>query len=540
MSPSPDQSAGQGVARTGPFAILKNAMSGALSRVAMMVIGFSLTPFIINALGIQRYGLWAVVGSLAGYLGLLDFGLGGAFVKFITEYVERNEPKAARQVITFGLLFYAVFGIVLATPVIVCAPWIVHAFKMPAEQYASAAQLLRWMFVLLVITMMLNIPGMAVVSLQRMDLASRNGFVGYLAYAIIAFVLLRLGYGLPGLVIASAAQALVGGALQYETARRMFGPLWHNPLRLEARIVKRLFAFSGWTQLTSIFQVINLDIGRFVAAGVVSVGSVGYYEIGSKVAYFSRSFPAYLLSALMPAASSANARGDESKLRRIYAAGTRYQMFATLGFVGLIVGGVDPLIRVWLGKPYPFVATIRFWLGAGYAISGLNGVATTILKAMGKPRYETQYVVVGTIGNIASTLVLARVYGIVGVAMATAFGWLLGTIYFNIIFTRIHHSPWWHDVGSPTVRLVISCTVSSLCFWTAVHVPQCEPIFKHRSLGCLILAILSIAYCVAFAGLSWILGVWRDDTVELTSAVVRIKRTLPSKLVGRFAGRGAL
>jgi O-antigen/teichoic acid export membrane protein len=373
-----------------------------------------------------------------------------------------------------------------------------------------------------------------------MDLASRNGFVGYLAYAITAFVLLKLAYGLAGLVIASAAQAIVGGALQYATARRMFGPLWHNPFRLDAGIVRRLFAFSGWTQLTSIFQVINLDIGRFVAAGVVSVGSVGYYEIGSKVAYFSRSFPSYLLSALMPAASSASARGDESKLRRIYAAGTRYQMFATLGFVGLIVGGVDPLIRVWLGKPYPFVATIILWLCVGYGISGLNGVATTILKAMGRPRYETQYVVVGTIGNIASTIVLARVYGIVGVAMATACGWLVGTIYFNIVFARIHRSPWWHDVGSPTFRLFIACTVSCVGLWSAAHVPQLAAIFKHRILGCMILAILSIAYCTVFASLSWMLGVWRDDTVELTSAVTRVRRRLPSKLASRFAGRGAL
>ena len=494
-----------------------NAMTGAGSRVATMAIGFSLTPFIIDTLGIGRYGLWAVVGSLAGYLGLLDFGLGGAFVKFITEYVERDERAAARQVLSFGMIFYAGFGVVLALPVLILAPHIVHAFRMAPDQYANAAALLRWMFALLVVTMIVNVPGMAVVSMQRMDLASRNGFIGYLAYAVTTVVFLKMGLGLTGLVLSAVTQALVAGTLQYRTARRLFGPMWHNPLRFQREIVGRLFAFGGWTQVTSIFQIINLDVGRFIAAGIVSVTSVGYYEIGSKLAFFSRSFPAYLLDALMPAAASADARGDAHALHRMYASGTRYQMFLTLAFVGFIAGGVDPMIRVWLGKPYPFVADIVFWLSVGYGVSGLTGVGATILRAMGNPRYEAQYVIVGTVANLASTWFLARAYGIVGVAMATAVGWVAGTAYFSVLYHRVRRSPWWHEIGWPSVRLAAACAIAGCAYSWALHVPVISSVFAHRTAGCVVLGAISLVYFATYGLLTWLFGVWTGDRAQLAA-----------------------
>ncbi len=511
--------------RTSALAIAKNALSGAGSRLAMMVIGFSLTPYIIDKLGMGRYGLWAVVGSLAGYLGLLDFGLGGAFVKFMTEYVERGEHASARQVVTFGMFFYALLGLVLALPVMLLAPHIVHAFNMAPNEYPAAAQLLRVMFGLLVLSMILGVPGMAVVSVQRMDLASRNGFIGYLAYALTTFVFLRAGLGITALVLSAVAQAVVGGGLQYATARRHFGPLWHNPLRFDGAIVRPLFVFGGWTQLTSIFTIVNLDVGRFIAASLVNVTSVGYYEVGSKLAYFTRAFPSYALDALMPAAASANAQNDDAKLRRMYASGTRVSMFFTLAFVGFVAGGIDPMIRVWLGKPYPYVAAIVFWLCVGYGVSALNGVGATIFRAMGTPRFETQYTIVGTIANIASTLVLARAYGIVGVAMATAFGWAAGTVYFTAVFTRVRRSPWWTEVGSPSLRLAIACGLAGLGYRYVLHLEPVAATFAHRLAGCVVLGAISLGYFAVFTALSWLLGAWTADGPQIRARLrLRVQR----------------
>ena len=517
--------------RSLPARILINAMSGAGARIATMTVGFLLTPYIIHELGLTQYGLWSIVGSLAGYLGLLDFGLGGAFVKFISEYVERKDLASARQVVVFGVCFYALFGLVLVAPILYFAPTIVHAFKMPADQYPAAAHLLRVMFVLLVFYMMLNVPGMVVVSMQRMDLASRNGFISYFAYAATTVVLLKLHFGILALVGAQAAQLVVIGGLQTFTAWRLFGSLWHNPLRIERAIVKRLFAFGGWTQANAILGAINLDAGRFIAAGAVSVASVGLYEIASKLAFFSKLFPSYLLDALMPAAAAADARSDDAQLEKMYAIGTRLSVFLTFGCAGFVIGGADPMVRVWLGQSYPFVSAIVFWLALGYAANSLTGVGTTILRASGKPHFETFYTAVATLANVASTFLLVRPYGIVGVAMGTAIGWLAGTLYFLYTYHKVRRSPWLATIGSPMVRVSLANVLATLGYYELVHLRAVAQLFEHRLLGLLVLGSSAALYFACFTGLSILFGVWAHDGPAIVSRLRELR--------ARF-GRGVL
>lgn len=506
--------------------ILINAMSGAGNRVATMAIGFLLTPFIISELGLAQYGLWSIVGSLAGYLGLLDFGLSGAFVKFITEYVERGDKASARQVVIFGMLFYAGFGLVLAGPIVFFAPYIVHFFKMAPAQYPAAATLLRVMFGLLILSMIGGVPGMVVVSMQRMDLASRNGFAGYLAYAAFTLVFLKLHYGIAAVVIGMAAQMVVAGVTQIVTAHRLFGSLWHNPLRIERPIVNRLFGFGSWMQLNAIFTVVNLDVGRFIAASVVSVASVGLYEIASKLSYFSKVFPGYLLDALMPAAASADARNEEGTLDRMYAAATRYSVFLTFAFAGFLIGGADPIVRVWLGRSYPYVSSIIFWISLGYAVNSLAGVGTTILRASGKPRYETYYTAVAMLANLGSTIVLVRAYGIVGVAMGTAIGWFAGTAYFLYVYHQIRHASWWGPIGSPFVRLAFSDLLASAAIFYIVHLPLVAQCFGNRLLGLIVLGAVALVHVAVLTGLSIVTGVWAQDGPEIATRFARLRSAI--------------
>ena len=58
--------------------IVRNVGWNWLGAATAMVCGFFVAPFLIHHLGDTGYGLWIVIGSLAGYFSLLDFGVRGA------------------------------------------------------------------------------------------------------------------------------------------------------------------------------------------------------------------------------------------------------------------------------------------------------------------------------------------------------------------------------------------------------------------------------------------------------------------------------
>ena len=47
------------------------------------VLGLVMLPFNLHHLGMAAYGLWVLTSSVTVYLSMLDFGYGGALVRFV-------------------------------------------------------------------------------------------------------------------------------------------------------------------------------------------------------------------------------------------------------------------------------------------------------------------------------------------------------------------------------------------------------------------------------------------------------------------------
>ena len=50
-----------------------------------LVSGLVVTPIIVGALGTEQFGIWALIGSILGFIGLLDLGIGPSLIRFAAE-----------------------------------------------------------------------------------------------------------------------------------------------------------------------------------------------------------------------------------------------------------------------------------------------------------------------------------------------------------------------------------------------------------------------------------------------------------------------
>src|SRR5947209_11199940 len=87
--------------------IIKNVLMNWAAFLATIGIGFAMSPFLVARLGDSVYGVWVLVGSLVGYLGLLDFGITHSTVKYIAEYRALGAQKSINRLVTTSITIYS-------------------------------------------------------------------------------------------------------------------------------------------------------------------------------------------------------------------------------------------------------------------------------------------------------------------------------------------------------------------------------------------------------------------------------------------------
>ena len=77
----------------------RNLTSGWVLLVAEVAVAFLLTPYIIAKLGAATYGVWALMISVIGYMGLIDVGIRGSVGRYVNHYLALGDRRALGEVV---------------------------------------------------------------------------------------------------------------------------------------------------------------------------------------------------------------------------------------------------------------------------------------------------------------------------------------------------------------------------------------------------------------------------------------------------------
>ena len=106
--------------------VKRNVLASWGTHASNIVIGFFLTRYTLDVLGVSSYGSWLLLNSIAGYAALLYCGLGETISRFVAKYHSENNPHRVNQILTFALAIYLLMGgvaFLIACALCVTAPW---------------------------------------------------------------------------------------------------------------------------------------------------------------------------------------------------------------------------------------------------------------------------------------------------------------------------------------------------------------------------------------------------------------------------------
>ena len=80
--------------------------------ILMVVVGLLYTPLMLRLLGQSEYGLYSLIGSVVGYLSILDMGLGNTLVRYTAKNRVDGTTQREAEMNGLFLMMYSVIGII--------------------------------------------------------------------------------------------------------------------------------------------------------------------------------------------------------------------------------------------------------------------------------------------------------------------------------------------------------------------------------------------------------------------------------------------
>src|ERR1700740_2199712 len=133
--------------------ITQNILSNWMALAVSTAIGFFLAPYIVHRLGNVAYGVWVLVASLSAYMGLLNFGLRGAVMRYVSKGNAQGNHAEAQEAVSAALWIRVWISLAVFLAGAVFAQVFPHVFAVPAEMVHPA----RMAILLTALTVAMNL-----------------------------------------------------------------------------------------------------------------------------------------------------------------------------------------------------------------------------------------------------------------------------------------------------------------------------------------------------------------------------------------------
>jgi len=120
--------------------VVRNVLSNWGAYVIAMGVNFFLSPYVVHHLGNVGYGVWTLILSLTGYLGLLDLGVRGAVTRYVAKFYTEADHKKSSEVASSAIVIFASAGVIAILISIIFAAFVIGHMHVPS-QFLNAARL---------------------------------------------------------------------------------------------------------------------------------------------------------------------------------------------------------------------------------------------------------------------------------------------------------------------------------------------------------------------------------------------------------------
>jgi O-antigen/teichoic acid export membrane protein len=255
---------------------------------------------------------------------------------------------------------------------------------------------------------------------QRFDLVNAVKVPASVLFYVLPLAGAAFGYELPGIVVLLVASRAGALAVWAQMAFRIMPALRTRP-SLHPALVRPLFSFSGWIGLSSVLFAVTTSIDRLIIGALITVEAVAFYGAPYEAINRVGVVPGSLGMVLFPAFSYLDAGRRPEEAESLFARSTKLLLLSTGPVFVLLMFFAGDFLRLWLGPDYAAASRLVVQLlAAGFLVNTVFAVPNNYLQGIGRADIAPKYQAVELVAYAALAWTGAKLWGIKGVALATA------------------------------------------------------------------------------------------------------------------------
>lgn len=378
-----------------------------------------LTPFTLDMVGVEQFGLWALCLALTGVLGLLDMGFSTAAVKYVAECSGNSDHAARNEALSTLMVIYTVLGVICLLIIVSLVPAGIQLFSLDSQQAEMFKNIMTITWTALALALPLSIFRSALIGAGRYDVVNLVELGSILLNTLLVVVLLNRGWSLIGLAAANASVMLSAPLVMVPLARRLIPEFGLGVRLIRFRRMREVVPLAVYFMLANIALLITLRSDALIIKGFLPLSAVAAYAIAAKISEYCYLLNKQFSNVLMPLVSSSASAGDQQMVRTILVNGTRYLMIIATPLLGLVFFHAEHIVHFWIGPELQDVVLPLRILLVAVLFSTLQLNAANVLGMSGGHRGVAWTMIGSAALNIGLSILLIPRVGLAGAALST-------------------------------------------------------------------------------------------------------------------------
>lgn len=361
----------------------KNTLFGVGGNLVHVLARIIVVPIMIRHLGLDGYGIWAVLMSIAAYITLGGAGVKSAFQKYVAEATGTGDYDRASRLLSTGTFAVLVMSVAVLVPLAIFAHSLAIAVGVPHKFLLPATRGIQFLSITAIVGNVTQTYQSILMGAHRIDLREKLNVVLDLLNAAATVALLEVGFGLLTMVIVFCAYQLACGVLWYVYAARILPDVRLSPGLITRSVVRELVRFGASYQLVSMLELLYAAILPVAILKFFGANAAGVFALAARLVSFATLIQGSYLQAILSGGSLVYASGSAEQINAFIVKSFKAMAVLSVLPLAFIALYGAKIAFVWTGKTDPLLEGAVCLLCAGSVCRSLSSLFRVLYRVSG-------------------------------------------------------------------------------------------------------------------------------------------------------------